>query len=207
MRFELKKLVRDAADAVSGAMADKARALGRRAQARAGRLWKDVGAMIRRYHAAAAAEPAAAPTGGTAAAAEPRARAGVCEPNTAVGAQTHALAETMLEVFERSGYRDVRADVAGRTAPDVVRGTIRSHRPSLTAVAGGCPVLLDVFIPQETEPEEQLSRWHLFASAAQQIGGEFHVVVPSRIDGQSGRSWAGRFAEATGLAIHKVWEV
>jgi hypothetical protein len=129
------------------------------------------------------------------------------EPNAVVGACTQVLVETMVEVFERSGYRELRADVPNHAAPDLVRGTMRSHRPSLAAVVGDCAVLVDVFVPGETAPEEQISRWHLFASAAAQVGGEFHVVVPARVDGVDGRSWAHQLADAAGLAIHHVWEI
>ena len=68
-------------------------------------------------------------------------------------------------------------------------------------------MLVDVHVPAESTPDEQLSRWHLFASAAEQLHGEFHVVVPARIEGMAGRSWARQLSEATGIEALKVWEV
>lgn len=210
MAFELKKLVREAAGALGDRFAETARAFGRRAHARAGRVWRDVGEILRlepevgrKSSQRRAGEPAAAPVSTPARPPDPS----VAEQNEAVGACTQALVETMVEVLERSGYRELHADITGRPVPEIVRGTLRSHRPSLAAVGGGCAVLVDVFVPSETAPDEQLSRWALFSSAAQQVGGEFHVVVPARLDGVAGRAWANRVAEATGLAIHKVWEV
>jgi hypothetical protein len=199
MVLELKKLVREAAGAFGARFAERARAVGRVAHAGAGRVWRDVGELLRLEadRGGAAATTAVAGTGDGAAS----------ELNAAVGPQTQALVEAMVEVLDRSGYRELRADVGGRHAPDVVRGTVRSHRPSVAAVGGGCPVLVDVFVPSEMSPEEQLSRWHLFSSAAAQLGGEFHVVVPETLEGISGRAWTRRVAEATGLAIHHVWEV
>jgi hypothetical protein len=68
-------------------------------------------------------------------------------------------------------------------------------------------VLVDVFEPMECDPEEQLSRWHLFSSAAEQLGGEFHVVVPAWLEGTTGRAWSRRVADACGLRIAHVWEL
>ena len=209
MGFELRKLVREAAGAFGARVAETARSVGRRAHARAGRVWRDVGELLRLDERAA--PDARARLGAQACAAErPALRAPdlvSAELNTAVGARTQVLVETMVEVLERSGYRELRADVTGRSAPEVVRGTVRSHRPSVAAVGGGCAVLVDVFVPSETSPEEQLSRWHLFSSAAEQVGGEFHVVVPSTLEGIAGRAWTRRLAEATGMSIHRVWEI
>jgi hypothetical protein len=216
MGFELKRLVQEAAGAFGSRVADGARALGRCAHAQAGRLWRDVGEILRLDSCAPRGAPAVASS--AARAKDPERRRDTPgapfaseppngEPNIVVGARTQVLVETMAEVLERSGYRELRADVPNRAAPELVRGTVRSHRPSLAAVAGGCAVLVDVFVPGETPAEEQLSRWHLFSSAAEQVGGEFHVVVPATVDGMAGRAWARRVAEATGLSIQQVWEI
>jgi hypothetical protein len=210
MGFELRKLVREAAGALGTRFAETARSMGRRAHARAGRVWRDVGELLRLGEDAALAARVRPPPNADATEKPGRVRAidpASAEPNTAVGAHTQVLVETMVEVLERSGYVEVHADVAGRTAPELVRGTVRSHRPSLAAVAGGCAVLVDVFVPSEMAPEEQLSRWHLFSSAAEQVGGEFHVVVPSTLEGVAGRAWTRRLAEAMGMSIHQVWEI
>jgi hypothetical protein len=68
-------------------------------------------------------------------------------------------------------------------------------------------VLVDVYLPGESDPDEHLSRWQLFASAAHDCGGEFHVVVPTWMDGAPGRRWVRALTEATGMTVTKVWEV
>ncbi len=193
MGFELGRLVREAAGEFGSLLTEKARTLRRRAEAQAGRVWRDVGELLRAQLAIALE---ARRDGGRNAA-----------YNEAVGAQTQALIETMAEVLKLSGYESVRADVAGLSAPHLVHGTVRSHRPSLSAVGGGRPVLLDVFFPNEGDEDEHVSRWQLFSSASLQCGGEFHVVVPSWIEGMPGRAWVQQLADTIGFTITKVWEV
>ena len=195
MGFEIGRRVREAAGVLGARMAKEARRLGRLAHAEAGRVWRDVGERLHWDRTDPAEE-----------AAERWASANT-EDNEAVGPRTLAVVEIMAEVLARSGYSDVRADVAGFTAPEVVRGTVRSHRPSLAARAGNRPVLVDVFLPDESDVERQLSRWHLFASAAEQMGGEFHLVVPSWFEGRTGRAWVQQLTDGHGLRAGKVWEI
>ncbi len=194
MGFELGRLVREAAGVVGSRLARAARDLRRRAQDEADRMWREVGARLR-VHISAAIE-------------EGRCGRGVrAEANLAVGPLTRVVTETITEVLVRSGYQAIQADVDGRPLPAVVHGTVRSHRPSVSAIGGGRPVYLDVYLPEESDPDEQISRWQLFASAASRTGGEFHVVVPAWIEGASGAFWARQVASATGLTITKVWEI
>lgn len=193
MGFELGRLVREAAGGLGELVARKARTLRRRAHAEAGRVWHDVGELLRTQLAIALEARRDVTRNGTF--------------NEAVGPRTHVLIETMAEVLTLSGYRSVRADVTGHPPPHVVQGTVRSHRPSLTAIGGGRPVLMDVCLPDESEEDEQVSRWQLFASAAAQCDGEFHVVVPSWIEGTTGRAWVHQVADAAGTIVTKVWEV
>lgn len=194
MGFELGRLVREAAGGIGSILAEAARDLRRKAHDEAGRVWRDVGELLRDQIA-------------TALEAQRRSGPDRTERNEAVGPKTRAVTETMSEVLALSGYESVHADVEGRPVPELVRGTVRSHRPNLSAVGGGLPVLFDVYFPGESDPEEQLSRWQLFASAAVQTGGEFHVVVPAWIEGAPGRLWARRVADATGIAVTKIWEI
>ncbi len=194
MGFQLGRLVREAAGGIGSILAEAARDLRRRAHAEAGRVWRDVGELL-------LAEIATAIEGRRSATPDRT------ERNVAIGPHTRVVTETMGEVLALSGYDAVHADVDGRPAPELVRGTVRSHRPHLSAVGGGVPVLFDVYLPEESDPEEQLSRWQLFASAAAQLNGEFHVVVPAWIEGSPGKLWARRVADATGIALTKVWEI
>lgn len=194
MGFELGRLVREAAGGIGSRVAEKARELRRRAEDGAGRVWRGVEEKL---HLQLSLEVGNGRVDGP--------RQG--EPNVALGPCTLALVETMAEALALSGYGAVHADLEGRPSPEVVRGTMRSHRPSLAAVGGGRPVLFDVFVPGETDPDEHLSRWQLFASAAVQCGGEFHVVVPAWLEGSAGKDWVRRLADGTGLRISKVWEI
>ena len=195
MGFELGRLVREAAGGISTRVVEKARELRRRAEAGAGRVWRGVGEKLPVH---LSIEVGGGRRGEL---------AGHEEANLALGPCTRALVETMAEALALSGYGAVHADLAGRPSPAVVRGTMRSHRPSLAAVGGGRPVLFDVFVPGETDPAEHLSRWQLFASAATQCDGEFHVVVPAWLDGSAGKEWVRRIVDGTGLRIAKVWEI
>lgn len=196
MAFELTRLVRQAAGAFGTRMAETARALRRRAHAEAGRVWRDVGEILQ---LGSPPEPSTASS-------MSRPEVGNSEPNSAIGPATCAVIATMAEVLSRSGYRDVRADIPGFAPPDLVAGTVRSHRPNLTAVGGNRTVLLDVFLPTEVALEEHISRWHLFSSAADQAAGEFHIVVPSWLEGQPGREWVRHITDAIGMRVRKVWE-
>jgi hypothetical protein len=196
MGFELGRLVREAAGGLGARVAAAARQLQERAWAEAGRVWRGVGERLPLAISVEIGGPR-----------HPEPCPGELEPNRPVGPRTRAIVETMAEALSLSGYSMVHADSSGRPAPEVVRGTMRSHRPSLAAVGGGRPVLFDVYVPGETDPAEQFSRWQLFASAAAQAGGEFHVVVPARLEGSTGRDWVRRLADGTGLRVGKVWEM
>ena len=219
---ELGKRVREVAGTLRARLAATARELGRRAQDRAGRVLRDVGERLgpgpgpaRGACSNAGCPRAPRPGGDSASQSTGGANAGCphvanltpCEPNLALGPRTLALSELMVEVLERSGYREIKVDLEGHEPPALVRGTVRSHRPSLMALGGGRPVLFDVFVPGDVAYEEQLSRWQLFASAAEQISGEFHVVVPGELEGVPGREWVRRLAEGVGMTVTKVWEV
>jgi hypothetical protein len=187
-----------AAGALRARMTAAGRTLARRAHASAGRVWRDVGELLQLEPAGPDAAGAYPPHQG---------EATNTERNRALGPRTGAIVEAMAEVLARSGYHEIRADLPDFPRPDLVRGTVRSHRPSLAAVGGGRPVLLDVYIPEESPLEEHQSRWHLFASAADRDRGELHVVVPAWLEGTAGRAWMRGIAEVAGLTICKVWEV
>ncbi len=197
VRFHIGRFVRGKTATLTGRVVETARELRRRA-----RLASCVLREVRDLLRAGAGEHGTSgdPTGGSG-------RATKIERNLAVGPRTLAVVEVMAEVLTRSGYRDVQADAPGYLPPDVVRGTVRSHRPSLAAVGGGRRVFVDVYLPGETGRDEQLSRWHLFASAADQVEGEFHAVVPAFLDGTAGREWVRQLTETTGIGVSKVWEI
>ncbi len=121
-------------------------------------------------------------------------------------ARKDGLIRLMAEALPLAGYGGIRADLPGWQAPDVVHGAVRDHRPSLSCEAPK-PVLLDVLAPGPLALEEVASRWQLFASAAELLGGQFHVVLPRWIAGRDGRQVAKQIAELIGVRIGFIWAV
>ncbi len=121
-------------------------------------------------------------------------------------ARKDGLIRLMAEALPLAGYGGIRADLPGWQAPEVVHGAVRDHRPSLSCEAPK-PVLLDVLAPGPLALEEVASRWQLFASAAELLGGQFHVVLPRWIAGRDGRLVAKQIAELIGVRIGFIWAV
>ena len=121
-------------------------------------------------------------------------------------ARKDGLVRLMAETLPLAGYGGVRADLPGWQAPDVVHGAVRDHRPSLSCEAPK-PILLDVLAPGPLALEEVASRWQLFSSAAELVGGEFHVVLPRWVAGRDGRQVAKQIAELIGVRLRFIWAV
>ncbi len=113
----------------------------------------------------------------------------------------------MAEALPLAGYGGVRADLPGWEAPEVIRGAMKDHRPSLSCKSPR-PIFLDVVTPHGSLTIEELaSRWQLFASAAELAHGEFHVVVAHWIAGRDGRQVAKQIAELVGVRIGYIWAI
>jgi hypothetical protein len=124
-----------------------------------------------------------------------------------VGFTREAAIRLMAEALPLAGYGGVRADLPGWDVPDLVHGAMKDHRPSLFCQSPR-PIFLDVVAGQETLALEDLaSRWQLFASAAELINGEFHVVVPRWLAGHDGRRLAKQIAELVGVRIGYIWAI
>lgn len=121
-------------------------------------------------------------------------------------AQREAFIRLMAETLPLAGYSGVRADLPGWEAPEVIHGAMRDHRPSLFC-DGPKPTFLDVLSPGPVTLEDVASRWQLFASAAELVGGEFHVVLPRWVAGRDGRQVAKQIAELVGVRIGFIWAV
>jgi hypothetical protein len=112
----------------------------------------------------------------------------------------------MAETLPLAGYQGVRADLPGWEVPDLVHGALRDHRPSLSA-QGPKPILFDVLALGPVTLEEVASRWQLFASAAELVQGEFHVVIPRWVAGRDGKQVAKQIAELVGVRIGFIWTI
>jgi hypothetical protein len=112
----------------------------------------------------------------------------------------------MAEALPLVGYGGIKADLPGWEPPEIVRGALRDHRPSLSAREPKL-VFFDVLALGPLTLEEVASRWQLFASAAQQSEGEFHVVIPRWVAGRDGRQLAKQLAELVGVRIGFIWAI
>ena len=87
--------------------------------------------------------------------------------------------------FRLMGCTGVYADAPGYRKPEVILGAQANHAPALTCWRN-CPsgqrsaVILDTAMMEggSTDIAEIVSRLQLFYSAARELHGELHVVVP-----------------------------
>jgi hypothetical protein len=124
------------------------------------------------------------------------------------GDKIAAATRLMAETLPLAGYTNILADCPGKRRPHLIRGMRADHRPNLVCQGGYRYVLMDVVFPGEMNFPDIASRWQLFSSAAEQAGGEFHVVVPRWVDGVgAGRDAVSKAAEAIGIRIAHIWEI
>jgi hypothetical protein len=124
------------------------------------------------------------------------------------GDKIAAATRLMAETLPLAGYTNILADCPGKRRPHLIRGMRADHRPNLVCQGGYRYVLMDVVFPGEMNFPDIASRWQLFSSAAEQAGGEFHVVVPRWVDGVgAGRDAVSKAAEAIGIRISHIWEI
>ena len=110
------------------------------------------------------------------------------------------LIQMMVNHFSSQGYRNIKADLAGMTRPDVIHGTKQNHVPDLTANKNGNAVILEAETSDSIYDSHTASQWSLFADAAKNKGSEFHVVVP-----KGSRSDAERRAINLSIKIDTIW--
>jgi hypothetical protein len=124
------------------------------------------------------------------------------------GDKIAAATRLMAETLPLAGYTNILADCPGKRRPHLIRGMRADHRPNLVCQGGYRYVLMDIVFPGEMNFPDIASRWQLFSSAAEQAGGEFHVVVPRWVDGVgAGRDAVSKAAEAIGIRISHIWEI
>jgi hypothetical protein len=123
--------------------------------------------------------------------------------------QEHAnLIRLMVNHFQRVGCWDIRADLPGYAQPEVIRGTIQDHLPDVTCRRNdgrGTFIILEAETGSTVSDGHTASQWTLFADAAHQQGGEFHVVVPKLINGTAGSAVAQQRARQLGIVLHEAW--
>ncbi len=129
------------------------------------------------------------------------------EGTSGAGFSRDSAIRLMAEALPLAGYGGVRADLPDWEAPEMIRGAMKDHRPSLFCQSPK-PVFFDVVAAHgELTLEDVASRWQLFASAAELCSGEFHVVVPRWVAGRDGRQVAKQIAELVGVRIGYIWAI
>lgn len=130
------------------------------------------------------------------------------KPIVVRGDKITAATRLMAETLPLAGYTNILADCPGKRRPQLIRGMRADHRPNLVCHGGFRYVLMDVVFPGEMNFPDIASRWQLFSSAAEQAGGEFHVIVPRWVEGVgAGREAIAKAADALGIRISHVWEI
>lgn len=123
--------------------------------------------------------------------------------------QEHAnLIQMMASYFQSQGFTDVRADLPGYTQPETIRGTKEDHRPDITCRrndTGRTMIILEAETASTVFDAHTASQWTLFAAAARQWSGQFHVVVPKVVSGRSGQDVAKERARQLGIALDQTW--
>ena len=123
--------------------------------------------------------------------------------------QEHAnLVRMMATHYQNQGFTDIRADLPGYSQPDIIRGTKEDHRPDLTCRRNdlsGTMIILEAETASTVSEAHTASQWTLFAAAPGQWDGEFHVVVPKVVQGQSGHVAAKERARQLGISLAQTW--
>ncbi len=110
------------------------------------------------------------------------------------------LISMMVRHFENEGYREIKADIPGGSKPAIISGTKRNHIPDLTTKKNSTFVTLEVETSSTIFDDHTISQWSLFADAACNAGGEFHVVVP-----KGSRSAAEQRVANLGICVDIIW--
>lgn len=108
------------------------------------------------------------------------------------------LIKMMATHFTGEGYQNIMADLLGMNTPKLIEGTKQNHIPNLTAQRNSTLIILEAETAGTLNENHTTSQWSLFASVAQQWGGEFHVVVPKGY-----RDAANHMATSLGISLHQ----
>lgn len=88
------------------------------------------------------------------------------------------LVKRVVNHLEEKGYRNICADLAGYTRPELIEGTKQDHIPDVTADG----VIVEVETADSVSSDHTASQFYLFADHAAKNGKEFWVVVPKGVD-------------------------
>jgi len=114
------------------------------------------------------------------------------------------LVKMMLNHFKSKGYTNLKADLEGETLPDRIDG----HIPDLTCNkndAKGTFIILEAETCNTIFDEHTEDQWKTFHQKAQEVGGEFHIIVPKTCNGESGPDLARKRLNELGIRADAIW--
>jgi len=119
------------------------------------------------------------------------------------------LVRIMASHFEKKGYSNIKADLPGYEQPGNIRSGAVEHRPDVTCEKneGGRRrvILLEAETGDSIEESHTASQWKLFRLAADQWGGEFHIIVPRQCGNSAGRDLAQQRLRELGISADEIW--
>lgn len=126
------------------------------------------------------------------------------------GAQAHhdRMILFMSERLPRLGYHDIQADLEGYELPARIPGLKHSDRPDLFCLnSSGRPVIFEVETCNSWDDKHVIGQWTLFRSAADQLNGEFHIVIPRDCGKNRGCLLVKHTLSILEITADKIWEV
>lgn len=122
------------------------------------------------------------------------------------------IIRTMVELFVTQGYSDLKSRLFGKSAPQVLRGSVSDHRPDIVGVwrPTSRTMLCDVVMPDVcSDPKRFDERLGLLGDTARLYGAEVHFACPAaRLTRDRGTlsEWLKRRLAQHGI-VAKVWEL
>ncbi|MBD3196653.1 MAG: hypothetical protein GF317_16475 [Candidatus Lokiarchaeota archaeon] len=106
----------------------------------------------------------------------------------------------MVEYFTNQGLENIKADIPGMRIPDTIFGSLQNHKPDLTADFNGTSIIVEAETSSSIFDNHTSSQWMLFSEFAEEIKGEFHLVVP-----KGWRNVAIHRADSINVNIATIW--
>ena len=122
------------------------------------------------------------------------------QKNPSESSEHEDLINMMVRYFRSQAFQNIKADIPGMPRPDAIYGTKKNHVPDLTADKNGIGIMLEAETSSSIYDDHTASQWSLFSNAARKSGGEFHIVVPKGLRGNTEQR-----AADLGINVDTVW--
>lgn len=115
------------------------------------------------------------------------------------------LVRMMVRHFDDLGYTNIKADLEGcELKPDEIDG----HIPDLICNKNdtyGTKIILEAETCETISDDHTEDQWTSFRDAADEEGGEFHIVIPRICDSSSGREKVKERLEELEIEADEIW--